>query len=140
MHVVLIHGEARRLSTKERLEAPCLIPRSAKHLLLSVGSPKLMVIPTGEFDTEEMDDISTNSSVLFPEETSTIVTFIRQVQQFWENCKRTDVDEEDSKELMQEVSVIDNVEDTNMLTPTNTASQVCQTTNPLFLQLATSYI
>lgn len=140
MHVVLIHGEARRLSTKERLEAPCLIPRSAKHLLLSVGSPKLMVIPAGEFDAEEMDDISTNSSVLFPEETSTIVTFIRQVQQFWENCKRTDVDEEDSKELMQEVSVIDNVEDTNMLIPTNTASQVCQTTNPLFLQLATSYI
>ena len=132
MHVLLVYGETRRLSTKERLEAPCLIPRSAKHLLLSVGSPQLMVIPTGEFDTENNELISTDSSALFPEEASTLATFIQQIRQFWENCKRTGVDEEDSKEKLQEVSVVDSTDEADSTTPIDTASQVCQTiTNPL---------
>lgn len=135
MHVLLVYGEARRLSTKERLEAPSLVPRTAKHLLLNVGSPQLMVIPTGEFDTEETEFVSTDSSAQFPEEASTFVTFIRQIQQFWENCKRTDLDEEDSKESMQEVSVVDNMDDTNSMPPTDSVSQVRQTTNSISLQL-----
>lgn len=116
MHVLLIYGEARRLSTKERLEAPSLIPRTAKHLLLSVGSPQLMVIPTGEFDTtEENELLSTDSSALFPEEASTLVTFIWHIQQFWANCKGGAMDEESSKETMQEVSVVDNTDESSML-------------------------
>jgi len=75
-----------------------------------------MVIPTGEFDEEEVEQLSTNSSALFPEEASTLVTFIRQIKQFWENCKRNDLDEENSKESMQEVSVVDNVDDNSMPT------------------------
>lgn len=125
MHVLLIYGEARRLSTKQRLEAPCLIPRTAKHLMLSVGSPRLMVIPAGEFDTEETEFISTDSSALFPEEASTFATFIQQIQTFWDNCKRNTVEEEDSKEMMQEVSVVDNMDDTISMPPTDDVSQVC---------------
>ena len=110
MHVLLIHGEARRLSTKDRLEAPCLVPRSARHLLLSIGCPQLMVIPTGEFE-EDHDIVSTNSSELFPEEASAFAKFVHHIREFWQNCKRTDVDEEISKESMQEVSVVDNMDD-----------------------------
>lgn len=123
MHVLLIYGEARRLSTKEKLKAPCLIPRTAKHLLLNIGVPQLMVIPTGEFDKEENEQLSTNSSALFPEEASTFATFVQQIQQFWKNCKRSEMDEEDSKEMMQEVSVVDNMDD-NSMPPTDSVSQV----------------
>lgn len=112
MHVLLIYGEARRLSTKEKLAAPCLIPRTAKHLLLNAET-RLMVIPCGEFETEDNELVSTNSSALFPEEASTFVTFIQQIQEFWEACKRTNVEEENSKEMMQEVSVVDNVDDSS---------------------------
>lgn len=124
MHVLLIHGEARRLSTKERLEAPSLVPRSARHLLLSYGSPQLMVIPTGEFDTDETEFVSTDSSALFPEEASTFITFIHQIQQYWQSCKRTDIDEESSKETMEEVSVVDNMDDTSMPPTDSVVSQV----------------
>lgn len=142
MHVLLVYGEARRLSTKERLEAPCLIPRTAKHLLLSVGSPQLMVIPTGEFDTEDTELISTDSSALFPEAASTLATFIQQIQQFWNNCKRNDMFEDDSKEKLQEVSVVDSsMDEADSTTPLDTASQVSQIQiNSFSLQLYFPYL
>ena len=136
MHVLLIYGEVRRLSTKERLEAPCLVPRSARHLLLSVGSPQLMVILTGEFDTDETEFVSTDSSALFPEEASTFVTFIHQIQHYWQNCKRNNMDEESSKETLEDVSVVDNMDDTSM-PPTDSASQVHKIINPFFTSAST---
>lgn len=120
MHVLLIYGEVRRLSTKERLVAPCLVPRSAKHLMMNIGNPQIMVIPSGEFDTEETT-ISTDSSALFPEAQSAFITYLKNIPQLWENCKRSSAEAKGSQESMKEISVIDNTDDSITNSPGNTS-------------------
>lgn len=125
MHVLLIYGEVRRLSTKERLVAPCLIPRTAKHLMMNVGNPQIMVIQSGEFDTEETALISTDSSALFPEAQSAFITYLRKIPELWEDCKRTSAGAEDSQESMKEISVIDNTDDSVTNSPGNMSQVFC---------------
>ena len=138
MHVLLIYGEVRRLSTKERLVAPCLVPRSAKHLLMNVGNPQIMVIPSGEFDTEETAVVSTDSSALFPEGQSAFIAYLKKIPQLWEDCKRTSAEAEESQESMEEISVIGNTDDSITNSPGNT-SQVLMwlTLNSITLFLST---
>jgi len=124
MHVLLIYGEVRRLSTKERLVAPCLVPRSAKHLMMNVGNPQIMVIPSGEFDTEETTLISTDSSALFPEAQSAFTTYLKNIPRLWENCKRTSAEAKESQESMKEISVIDNTDNSITNSPGKTAQVV----------------
>ena len=44
--VIVIDGEVRCIGTREHFIAPCVIPKTVKHLLMNIGKPKLLVITT----------------------------------------------------------------------------------------------
>jgi sodium/hydrogen exchanger 10/11 len=55
--VILISGEVRDVGSRERLVAPCVVPNNFRHLMMNVGSPRLLVIsdsdPVDQHEEEE---------------------------------------------------------------------------------------
>ncbi len=52
--VIVISGGVRSVSTRETLEAPCVVPKRDRQLLMNVGSPKLLVITDKMSASEEI--------------------------------------------------------------------------------------
>lgn len=102
--VVVISGEVRCVSTRERFIESSVIPKTVKQLLMNVGSPKLLVITNEKSDDNqgeknELDDGDRSSPKLSPIVTlyttfsSAVISLWRHVQDWLSrtNCYRNRV-------------------------------------------------
>ena len=69
-HVVVISGAVQCADTRELLTAPIVVPKTSRHLLMNVGSPKLLVITdhmmTGDTamrESESQESVSSESNI-----------------------------------------------------------------------------